>query len=147
MHLTKFSDYSLRVLIYLATMEAKKATAKTIADAYGISFHHVAKTCQWLGHEGYIEAERGRGGGISLAKLPSEINVGQLVAATEAGSELVECMKPSGGDCCIAPACGLKLAIMEAEAAFMATLSNFTLESVISKRSGLRQLLANSELA
>jgi len=145
MHLTKFSDYSLRVLIYLATMESEKTTAQAIADAYGISFHHVAKACQWLGRAGYIEAERGRGGGISLAKAAHDINIGKLIEATEAGSNVVECLKPAGGQCCISPACGLRLAIAEAEAAFMETLRKFTLESVISKRSALQQLLANAE--
>jgi len=132
MHLTKFSDYSLRVLIYLATMESEKTTAQAIADAYGISFHHVAKACQWLG-------------GISLAKAAHDINIGKLIEATEAGSNVVECLKPAGGQCCISPACGLRLAIAEAEAVFMETLRKFTLESVISKRSALQQLLANAE--
>lgn len=147
MHLTKFSDYSLRVLIYLATMEGEKTTAQAIADAYGISFHHVAKACQWLVRHDYIESERGRNGGISLIKSAAEINIGDLVEATETGSAVVECLKPAGGECCISPACGLRLAIAEAEAAFMASLRNFTLESVVSKRSALQQLLANTETA
>lgn len=145
MNLTKFSDYSLRVLIYLGTMEPPKTTAQTIAQAYDISFHHVAKACQWLVREGYITSERGRGGGIFLARAPSAINIGDLVEKAEAGSALVECMKPSGGACCIAPSCGLTRAIAEAQMAFMATLRGYTLADIITKRSALQELLRNME--
>ena len=143
MRLTKFSDYSLRVLIYLATMESEKATAQEIAQAYDISFHHVAKACQWLAREGYIDAERGRSGGISLARPVADINIGDLVAKTEAGTALVECLAPEGGSCHIKPACGLRHAIAQAETAFMTTLRGFTLASVISQRSALQVLLEN----
>ena len=144
MQLNKFSDYSLRVLIYLETMTTPKTTAQTIADAYGISFHHVAKACQWLVREGYVQSDRGRNGGITLAKTADTINVGELVHALESSSALVECLKPAGGACCIAPACGLRMAIAEAEAAFMDTLRKFTLASITSQKSVLQTLLAAS---
>lgn len=145
MQLNKFSDYSLRVLIYLETMETDKTTAQTIADAYGISFHHVAKACQWLVREGYVQSDRGRNGGIALAKSAETINIGDLVEALESSSALVECLKPSGGVCCISPACGLRMAIAEAEAAFMDTLRQFTLTSITHKKSVLQTLLQNME--
>lgn len=145
MQLNKFSDYSLRVLIYLETMPTPKTTAQTIADAYGISFHHVAKACQWLVREGYVHSDRGRNGGISLAKSADTINVGELVHALEASSALVECLKPTGGACCIAPACGLRMAIAEAEAAFIETLRQFTLTNITRKKSVLQTLLHNLE--
>lgn len=128
-------------------METDKTTAQTIAQVYDISFHHVAKACQWLVREGYVGSERGRSGGIFLARDPAKINIGDLIDASEAGSAVVECLKPEGGACCIAPACGLRPAIAEAEAAFMAVLRKYTLENVMSKRSALQSLLANIEAA
>ncbi|MGJ8562408.1 MAG: RrF2 family transcriptional regulator [Alphaproteobacteria bacterium] len=146
MNITKFSDYCLRVLIFLAANDDEKATADQIAKAYDISFHHVAKAAQWLGRENYILSERGRGGGITLASKATEINIGELLAETENHTHLVECMKPAGGACCIRPACGLKLALAEAEAAFYETLRKFTLADVVTQKSALSTLLSSSEL-
>jgi len=142
MNITSFSDYTLRILIYLATNDEKKSSADEIAKAYDISFHHVAKAAQWLVRQGYLHSERGRGGGITLRKSAQEINIGRVVKATESGTALVDCMKANGGTCCITPACGLKLALAEAQAAFYETLEKFTLDDVITQKSLLGKLLA-----
>ena len=141
MNITTFSDYTLRVLIYLAIHEGKKSTADEIAKAYDISFHHVAKAAQWLARENYVISERGRSGGIFLSTPPEEINIGNVLKATEAGTALVDCMRAAGGSCCIAPACGLKLALAEAQAAFYTALESFTLADVITQKSALSRLL------
>ncbi|MGJ8561206.1 MAG: RrF2 family transcriptional regulator [Litorimonas sp.] len=141
MKITTFSDYALRVLIYLAVDEAETSTAKDIAESYDISFHHVAKAAQWLAREGYINSERGRSGGISLKRASQDINIGVLVRATEAGTVLVECMRPEGGTCCIQPACGLKVVLAEAQNAFYTTLEKFSLADVAIQKSALSRLL------
>lgn len=142
MNITTFSDYALRVLIYLAVHDGEKFTASEIAESYDISFHHVAKAAQWLVREGYISSERGRSGGITLKRPSRDINIGELVRATEAGTALVDCMRPQGGTCCIAPACGLKLALAEAQEAFYTALEKFSLADVIVQKSALSRLLA-----
>lgn len=141
MNITKFSDYALRVLIYLAVHAEEKSTAETISVAYDISYHHVAKAAQWLVREGYVQSERGRSGGISLLKPAAQINIGDVVKAAEAGTVLVECHKPEGGTCCIAPACGLNHALAEAEAAFFKTLQNYSLADIVKNKSKLLALL------
>lgn len=141
MNITKFSDYALRVLIYLATGASEKSSAQDIASAYGISFHHVAKAAQWLSRENYIISERGRGGGIMLAKPATEINIGDVLSRAEASTSLVDCMKPEGGDCVILPVCGLKHALAEAQSAFYGTLRNYNLADVTQKGSALQDLL------
>ena len=144
MNITTFSDYTLRVLIYLAAHEGEKSTADEIATAYGISFHHVAKAAQWLAREDYVISERGRAGGITLRRSLDAINIGQVVKATESGSALVDCMRANGGTCCIRPSCGLKLALAEAQAAFYKTLENFTLADIVTEKSALKMLLAET---
>jgi len=141
MNITTFSDYTLRVLIYLAAHEGEKSTAEKIASAYGISFHHVAKAAQWLAREGYVNSERGRSGGMTLRHNLNEINIGRVVKATEAGSALVDCMKGNGGTCCIQPSCGLKHALAEAQAAFYKALESFTLADIVTEKSTLQMLL------
>lgn len=141
MNITTFSDYTLRVLIYLASHEGEKSTAEKIASCYDISFHHVAKAAQWLAREGYVNSERGRAGGMTLKRNSKDINIGRVVRATEAGTALVECMRADGGSCCISPSCGLKHALAEAREAFYTALEGFTLADIVSEKSALKMLL------
>lgn len=140
MQITTFSDYSLRILIYLATHSNRVSTDK-VAEAYGISFHHVAKAAQHLVHLGHVDSTRGRFGGIALAKSPQQINIGGLLRQTESGIGLVECLREDGGTCLITPACGLKHVLAEAKEAFFVTLDKYTLADIVQSRSALAALL------
>jgi len=134
MNITTFSDYSLRILIFLASATKPKATAKHIAETHEISFHHVAKAAQWLTREGYISSERGRAGGLSLKEKPEAINIGQLLIASEkfSGSPLVDCFKKTGGSCMLRKSCGLKSALSHAQKSFYDTLSDYSLKDITS---------------
>jgi len=143
MQITTFSDYSLRILIYLAVHKNRVST-DTIANAYGISFHHVAKAAQQLVHMGHVESIRGRFGGISLARPPEEINIGNLLRETESSIGLVECLREDGGACRITPACGLKHILTEAREAFFTTLENYTLTDITRSRLALANLLSET---
>jgi len=142
MQLTRHSDYSLRVLIFLAVNRDALATIPQIAEAYGISRGHLMKVVQELGQLGYIETLRGRGGGLRLALDPSQIRLGDVVRKTEERLDLVECFSTSGGGCRIEPACRLKAALQQALAAFIETLNGYTLADVAGGRAApLRRLL------
>ena len=108
MHLTQFSDYAMRVVLYLGCHPTKLVSVDEISRAYGISRHHLVKVVQTLTDLGVVAAQRGRGGGMRLARRPSEINVGWLIRRTEPHFNLVECFDPETNTCPIAPACGLK---------------------------------------
>ncbi len=129
MRLTTFSDYSFRVLLYLAAGPEKLATIGDIAKAYGISENHLMKVVHQLGRLGYIETVRGKGGGMRLAKPASAIRVGSVLRATEDGFELAECMT-EGANCRITRACGLKHAFGEALEAFLKVLDGYTLDDL-----------------
>lgn len=143
MRLTRYSDYSLRVLIYLAVRPQSLATIAEIALAYGISRAHVMKVVHQLGRAGYLETVRGRGGGMQLARLPEEISVGEVVRVTEGRMDLVECFDPETSQCRIGPACRLHGVLEEALDAFLATLDRYTLSDLVARRrKPLDQLLA-----
>lgn len=144
MRLTTFSDYSLRVLIYLGTAPQRLATIEQIATAYGISANHLMKVVHHLGRRGYLETVRGKGGGMRLARDPQSISVGEVVRATEDSLALVECFEGGHADCRIARSCVLKQAIGEALDAFLAVLDRYTLADLIAPSQPLARIFAAS---
>ncbi len=144
MHLTQFSDYSLRLAIYLACHAEQTVSVDEISRAFGISRHHLVKVVQTLTDLGVVEAQRGRGGGMRLAMRPSDINVGWLVRRTEPHFDLVECFDLATNTCPIAPACGLKGALHRAQQAFLKVLDEYNLEQFLTRRSDLVTLLGDS---
>jgi Rrf2 family transcriptional regulator, nitric oxide-sensitive transcriptional repressor len=130
MNITRFTDYALRVLIYLSVSEQKVITIKSVAESYGISKNHLMKVVQELSSKGYVEATRGKNGGIKLRRPPAEINIGELVRQFEQDSTLVECFGPNN-QCVIAPACQLKNMFSGALNQFFEHLEQFTLANLI----------------
>jgi Rrf2 family nitric oxide-sensitive transcriptional repressor len=141
MRLTTFTDYSLRVLMYVAARPDGRATIAEIASAYAISEHHLTKVVHFLGKEGYLENLRGRGGGLKLARPAAAINVGDVVKATEGGDIPAECFEKDAGSCAITADCKLKFALSEAVDAFYAALRGYTLEDVSKNRKALGRVL------
>lgn len=133
MHITRYTDYSLRVLIYLAVQTDGLATIQEIADSYDISKNHLMKVVHQLNKKGYIETVRGKKGGMRLLMAPADINIGILVRETEQDLDIVECFS-SKNACRVAPVCGLKSMFGEALVAFLETLDKYTLADVIQDR-------------
>ena len=130
MHITRYTDYSLRVLIYLAAEGDRLATIQEIADSYDISKNHLMKVVHQLNKKGYIETIRGKKGGMRLHMAPQDINIGILVRVTEQDLSIVECFS-SKNACKITPVCGLKSMFGEALKAFLEVLDRYTLADVI----------------
>ena len=131
MQLTRFTDYSLRVLIYLGTHPDAQATVAGIAAEHAISRHHLTRVVHQLGLRGYIETVRGKGGGFRLARSPELIRIGDVVRDMESGFELAECFRPGQSGCRLLPACALKPALAEAGRAFLASLDRYTLADLL----------------
>jgi Rrf2 family transcriptional regulator, nitric oxide-sensitive transcriptional repressor len=132
MRLTLYTDYSLRVLIFLASKPKEElSNIKEIADAYSISKNHLMKVTYELGKNGLIETIRGRNGGIKLAQSPEDINIGKLVRTTEEDFHLVECFDAKNNSCVITPVCGLKHVLGKALNAYLSVLDEYTLADLI----------------
>jgi len=141
MNLTKFSDYSLRMLIYLAIHPDRPVTIAEVGRAYGVSPHHLVKVAQRLIEKQVVRSVRGRNGGLLLAKTPEEINIGRIVRMTEPTWNLVECFNTETNTCPIESACGLKGPLRRAQKAFLDTLEEHTLADVVPPKPALIRLL------
>jgi len=141
MKLTAFTDYSLRVLMYLSADPTQRATIAEIAAAFDISENHLVKVVHFLGKQGWIETLRGKGGGIQLAMAPDAINVGRVVRDTEGSALPAECFLPEGGTCILTPMCRLKSVLAEAVKAFYLVLDKYTLADISKNRQALAKVL------
>ncbi len=143
MHITRYTDYSLRVLIYLAIHQDRLATISEIANSYGISKNHLMKIVQQLNQQGYLLATRGKNGGIKLNRPAEQINIGQLVREVEDKNKLVECFG-TDNQCVITPSCQLKNIFAEAQENFFSTLDAYTLIDLVQpkQQENLAELLA-----
>jgi Rrf2 family nitric oxide-sensitive transcriptional repressor len=131
MRLTQFTDYSLRVLLLVATAPGGQASVGEVARAFGISRHHLVKVAGLLGRQGLLASVRGRGGGLRLALPPSAINLGRVVRATEGESLLAECFEPGSSLCAISGACRLSRVLREALASFYLVLDSYSLQDLL----------------
>lgn len=140
MKLTRFTDYSLRVLIYLGLRDDGRVTIKEISDAYGISRNHLMKVVSLLTRMGYVDARRGPGGGIALARPAADIRVADVIRDMEDDLALVECFCAEG-NCVIKPVCHLKRVLGEALDAYLQTLDQYTLTDLLEPKEKLAQVL------
>ena len=131
MKLSLFSDYSLRTLMYAALTE-DRFQLDAVTAAYGISRNHLAKVVHQLGKLGYLDTQRGRGGGIRLARPAEEIRIGKLVRETEQQTVLVECFDAATNTCPLIGSCRLKGLLAEAVSAFYTSLDRYTLRDLVS---------------
>jgi Rrf2 family nitric oxide-sensitive transcriptional repressor len=132
MQLTRHTDYALRVLMLLGLCPERRITIEEIAQRYGISHNHLMKIVQRLSADGYVEAVRGRGGGLRLARPADQISLGAVVRDFEVGMNLADCFapQPSGG-CPIESCCKLQPVLREALQAFLAVLASYTLADIL----------------
>ncbi len=142
MHITRYTDYSLRVLIYLAVKGDELSTIQDIADSYAISKNHLMKIVQELSAKNYLLAIRGKNGGLKLNTNPKDINVGRLVRDLEKEQSIVECFSKSNA-CAITPSCQLKSIFHEALENFFKSLDKYSLADLIpnKEQAKLREIL------
>jgi Rrf2 family nitric oxide-sensitive transcriptional repressor len=140
--LTVYTDYALRLLMYLAVKDNGLATIQEVAASYDISKNHLMKVAHQLGQAGYVGTVRGRGGGLRLARPVESINLGDVVRRTEPDMAVVACLNPVDAPCAIKSCCVLRRALAKAGAAFLEVLDGYSLADLVKPRTPLRNLLA-----
>ncbi len=138
MLLTRHTDYSVRVLMYLALHDSDKVTIAEVARNFTVSRNHLMKIVHRLGRLGYLNTQRGKGGGMSLAKPPESINLSDVVQDMEPTLAIMEC---NAVPCPIAGSCAVKIALLEARDCFLQALGHYTIADLIKNKKQLLPLL------
>ncbi|GGJ06073.1 transcriptional regulator [Shewanella hanedai] len=140
MQLTRYTDFGIRTLMYLALQPERNTLFRIaeITEVFELSPNHVSKIVHHLGKLGYLKTIRGKSGGFRLGMSASQINVGQLVRVLENSLAPIDCSKPY---CRFTPSCQLKGVLAEAVSAYLAVLDKYSLEDIVSNRQQLLALL------
>ena len=141
MRLTAFTDYSLRVLMFLAAKPERRATVGEICAAFDIKVNHLTKVVHHLAKRGWLSTARGKGGGLTLALPAARIGIGRVVRDTEGQALPAECFSAEASRCAIVGHCRLKGVLAEAVEAFYAVLDRYTLADITANRQELVQVL------
>jgi Rrf2 family transcriptional regulator, nitric oxide-sensitive transcriptional repressor len=141
MRLTLHTDYALRVLIHVAIADGTLITISDIAESFDISKQHLMKVANNLSQKGYLDAVRGRGGGIRLRRQPRDINIGQVVRDIERKLDVIGCLERRGY-CPIQHVCVLRGALRDATEAFLVVLDTYSLADLIKRKQALSSLLS-----
>lgn len=143
MQLTRHTDFSLRVLIYLSLNKTEElVTINEISDHFEILKNHLTKVVNHLAQKGYIDTVRGKNGGLRLAKKPADIKLGDVVQSMEMNLDVVDCSKPL---CPLINNCKLKHILNEAKRSFLKTLNNYTIEDLNTEPEIIKSLLHFSD--
>ena len=146
MRLTLYTDFALRTLIQVALNDGKLTTIIDIARSFGISKQHLMKVVSRLSQTGYVEAVRGRNGGIRLMREPRHINIGQVVRDTEDRLDVIGCLERKGY-CPIERVCVLRSALRDATQAFFGVLDTYSLADLIKPQRVLSSLLLDGRVS
>ena len=135
MHLTKFTDYALRVLIYAALNDDRQITIQELTEKYQVPKNHLLKVVHKLSTIGLLSSKRGRGGGLTLGKDPTEITVGHVVRQFEPQLMMADCVNSR---CVLLVGCELKIAFDKALVAFLDVLDSYSIADLTRESSRLR---------
>lgn len=145
MKLTAYTNYALRTLQLAALRAPDLVRVEDVVRLHRLKKPNIVKAVHELGREGYIETQRGRGGGFRLARPATEIRVGDIVRLTEGDMDVVECFNPETNTCPLIGICRLSQGVQEATRAFMAVLDDLTIADISANRGELLGRIAAAE--
>lgn len=141
MRITKRTNIAIRLLMYCAANEGRLVTKAEIADCCNISENHLAQVINQLSQLGFLRTQRGRNGGMNLARPADQIMIGDVFRHIEGGLPIAECFADNDGSCPLKKACRLKVALADAAQAFYSSLDRITLDSLVCDNWELMRIL------
>jgi Rrf2 family nitric oxide-sensitive transcriptional repressor len=146
MRLTTRTNLAIRALMFCAVNEGRRARSAEIAEAANASANHLAQVVNVLHVHGFLNASRGRLGGVQLGRPAAEINIGAVFRLFEADVPFTECAAPETNTCPLVPACRLRIAIQAALDAFYGEMEKVTLADLVAGNLPLEELFAMGDM-
>ncbi|WOE31153.1 MULTISPECIES: Rrf2 family transcriptional regulator [unclassified Acinetobacter] len=128
MQLNKFTDYALRILMYIAIPQQQPYTIATLATRLQVSPNHAMKIVHFMAKQDWVITSRGKGGGIRLNPETKQLKLGYMVRILQGETAIVECNQPA---CILRANCGLKSILDQALAQFYIYLDQYTLGQIL----------------
>ena len=127
--LTKKADYGLIALKDLTVRHPLSASAKDIADRYGVPLPLLSKVLQKLAKAGFLRSEQGVNGGYRLAKAPELISAFEVIRAIDGPIFLTACFTEHGG-CEHSGKCNVRDPLRKVHEGIVRLLSNIKLTDI-----------------
>jgi Rrf2 family protein len=135
MEISRRTDYGVRVILDLARLPQNEiASTQEIADRQKIPAPFLAKIISQLSMSGLVNTHRGAGGGVSLALLPSEISLLQVIEALDGPLRLNRCLILPG-TCAREETCPVHPIWVKAQEELTAVLSRTTFDEMLNSSS------------
>ncbi len=130
MQLTRFTDFGLRVLMYLTQCRDRSAavTIPEIADRFSVSRNHLVKVVHFMAQHGWVSTTRGKGGGLRLSQPAASYRLGDLIRDLEQQGPLIDCREPP---CALDGSCRLSGVLAQTLQAFYDALNGYTLADLV----------------
>ncbi|AOZ70955.1 Rrf2 family transcriptional regulator [Rhodobacter xanthinilyticus] len=141
MRLTTRTNLAMRTLMFCAVNPERIVRKHEIAEACNASENHLAQVVNTLAQRGFIETQRGRAGGLRLARPMAEIGVGEVLRTFEATLPFAECFDLETNTCPLHEACMFRTALLEALEAFYASMDRRTLADLVEDNGALEHIL------
>jgi Rrf2 family transcriptional regulator, nitric oxide-sensitive transcriptional repressor len=131
MQITKFTDLSLRVLMYLThDSNGTIVTINEIAQQFNVPRNHLIKVVTRLNKLNWVFTTRGRNGGLKLAIQASNLKLGDVLIELENKTSLINCGEPL---CVLAGRCNLKQILDHGLNSFYKEMNKYTLQTIMDK--------------
>lgn len=141
MRITKRTNIAVRLLMYCAAHPDRLVTKAEIADVCNISENHLAQVINQLSQLNYLNTQRGRNGGMALARSADQIRIGSVFRHVEGALPIAECFADADNSCPLTKGCRLRLALQDAAEVFYASLDEITLDALVCDNDQLLQIL------
>jgi Rrf2 family protein len=133
--LTKKADYGLIALRHLALAANRpkgSASAKDIAEAYGIPLPLLSKVLQKLARAGLLASEQGTNGGYRLARDAGDISALQAIRTIDGPIILTQCFTEHTG-CDQSALCPVREPLRKVHEGILGLLNNISLADLCSE--------------
>ena len=134
LRLTKKADYSLIALKHLAARHADPknpaASAKEVADSYGIPLPLLSKILQKLTKTGFLVSEHGTNGGYRLSRPPQSITALEVIRTIDGPIILTQCFTEHE-HCDHSARCSVRKPLRRIHEGILRLLSNVTIQDML----------------